>query len=317
MEVITSLNFKGGVGKTTIVANMAAELAQQGNRVLVIDLDSQASLTFSFMDFDKWKVELRDKWTINEWFDSILSTGRVKKIDDFIFSPHLVNAKLSELHSSDKVGLDLIPSSPAMRSIDIRISPHFSNPNTKNGKKKYLKFHSILRYLKRSKVFQSYDYVFLDCPPEFTMLSKNAIIASDYIIIPSRADYISTIGIDELYYNFKKLIDKYNSIISPQEYDNSLTPVSPKILGVVFSMLTRNRKGDWIHAALEQIHEVELKGRPVFETKIGFSNALAAAAPISSLPIVMLPSQGEVAVKLQNEYKDLANELVMKIEEDK
>jgi len=54
MHVISVINYKGGVGKTTITANLGAELARRGRRVLLIDIDPQASLTFSFIPPEEW-----------------------------------------------------------------------------------------------------------------------------------------------------------------------------------------------------------------------------------------------------------------------
>ena len=57
MEILSVINYKGGVGKTTLTANIAGELAYRGYDVLMIDLDPQASLTFSFIDPEKWRKD--------------------------------------------------------------------------------------------------------------------------------------------------------------------------------------------------------------------------------------------------------------------
>ena len=62
------MNYKGGVGKTTLASNIGAELAYFGNNVLMIDLDPQSSLTFSFVKPDDWKTLLSDSKSIKNWF---------------------------------------------------------------------------------------------------------------------------------------------------------------------------------------------------------------------------------------------------------
>ena len=59
MQIISVINYKGGVGKTTVTSNLAAELAFRGKKVLVLDMDAQASLTFSFLTPDVWDKELK------------------------------------------------------------------------------------------------------------------------------------------------------------------------------------------------------------------------------------------------------------------
>ncbi len=61
MKIISVINYKGGVGKTTVTSNIAGELARRGKRVLILDMDAQASLTFSFISPDVWDKQLKDK----------------------------------------------------------------------------------------------------------------------------------------------------------------------------------------------------------------------------------------------------------------
>ncbi len=67
MKTISVINYKGGVGKTTITANLAAEMAFRGKKILAIDLDPQASLTFSFFSVDEWRTKFEGSKTIKNW----------------------------------------------------------------------------------------------------------------------------------------------------------------------------------------------------------------------------------------------------------
>ena len=86
MHIVSVINYKGGVGKTTLTANLAAELAWRGHKVLMIDLDAQASLTFSFITPDDWQTDFADNKTIKNWFDSF-DIGPLLPLADIIFTP--------------------------------------------------------------------------------------------------------------------------------------------------------------------------------------------------------------------------------------
>ena len=101
MTVISVINYKGGVGKTTITANLAAELAWRGKKVLLLDLDAQASLTFSFIRPDEWKQDLEQNRTIKSWFDSF-DDGPQIPLESLIFRPkkmsRILSYKTGEIH---------------------------------------------------------------------------------------------------------------------------------------------------------------------------------------------------------------------------
>ena len=73
--VVSVINYKGGVGKTTLTANLGADLAARGRRVLLVDLDPQASLTFSCYRAEEWEEQLADGRTVLQWFESFLAGG--------------------------------------------------------------------------------------------------------------------------------------------------------------------------------------------------------------------------------------------------
>jgi len=93
MHVVSVINYKGGVGKTTTTANLAAELAWRGKDVLIIDLDPQASLTFSFIKPEEWQDDFSTSKTIKNWFDSFSDSSSVD-LNDLIFTPNNVSRKL-------------------------------------------------------------------------------------------------------------------------------------------------------------------------------------------------------------------------------
>ncbi|MEW5724830.1 MAG: ParA family protein, partial [Thermodesulfobacteriota bacterium] len=93
MFIVSVINYKGGVGKTTITANLAAELAWRDYKILLIDLDPQSSLTFSFIKPEEWKSDFEKKRTIKQWYEAFEEDNQLG-LSDFIFSPQSANSKL-------------------------------------------------------------------------------------------------------------------------------------------------------------------------------------------------------------------------------
>lgn len=91
MKIVSVINYKGGVGKTTVTANLAGELAYRGKNVLLLDMDAQASLTFSFVSPDYWDEHLKDDCTIKNWFDCISQGNPAMPLTDLVSSPEKVN----------------------------------------------------------------------------------------------------------------------------------------------------------------------------------------------------------------------------------
>src|SRR5258708_30686944 len=93
MKIVSVINYKGGVGKTSLTANLAAQLAWGSRRVLMIDLDAQASLTFSFIDPDTWEKQFSDTKTIKSWFEAFES-GKPISLASLIETPKRAQAFL-------------------------------------------------------------------------------------------------------------------------------------------------------------------------------------------------------------------------------
>ncbi len=87
MQVVAIINHKGGVGKTTLTANLGAGLAARGQRVLLVDLDSQGSLSVSFFTQNEWTDDLLPDRTIKQWFDGIGTDEELESPASLICSP--------------------------------------------------------------------------------------------------------------------------------------------------------------------------------------------------------------------------------------
>jgi len=162
---IAVVNQKGGTAKTTTTENLGIGLAQEGKKVLLIDTDPQASLTISlgYPRPDDIGVTLSD--IMNKIIDD-------KPIQD------------REGILTHAEGVDLMPSNIALSGMEVSLVNAMSR-------------ESILKqYI--DTVNQKYDYILLDCMPSLGMLTINALVAADDVLIPVQAQYLSAKGLEQL-----------------------------------------------------------------------------------------------------------------------
>ncbi|AWX32937.1 MAG: ParA family protein [Methanosphaera sp.] len=164
-EVITILNQKGGCGKTTTAVNLGASLAKLGKMVLVIDMDPQGNATTS-MGIEKNQIET----TIYD-----LITGKCT-LNECIYQTELEN-----LHS--------LPSNISLSGAEVELSKEIGYPYILNEK---LENH-----------VDAYDYIFIDAPPSLGILTLNALVASDSVIIPIQAEFYALEGMLDLLQTIK------------------------------------------------------------------------------------------------------------------
>jgi len=278
MKIISVINYKGGVGKTTLTANLAGELANRGYKVLMIDLDPQASLTFSFIQPDEWKEKLASEKTIKNWFKPAKKDEKLR-FPDLIFKPASVQPYISkngELH--------LISSHLELINVDLELATLLGGANLEQAKQNFLKVHRLL--INGSEQLENhYDVVLIDCPPNFNIVTKNAIVASDYILIPAKPDYLSTLGIDYLQRSLDKLVKDYNDYCQVDS-DESVDEINPEIAGVLFTMV-QFYGGEPISAIRPFISQTKKLGIPVFKSYLRENKSIFADAPQYGVPVVL------------------------------
>ena len=164
-EVITILNQKGGCGKTTTAVNLGAGLAKLGKMVLVIDMDPQGNATTS-LGIEKNQIET----TIYD-----LITGKCT-LNECIYQTEMEN-----LHS--------LPSNISLSGAEVELSKEIGYPYILNEK---LENH-----------VDAYDYILIDAPPSLGILTLNALVASDSVIIPIQAEYYALEGMLDLLQTIK------------------------------------------------------------------------------------------------------------------
>lgn len=173
------------------------------------------------------------------------------------------------------------------------------------SKRNYLKVHGRLVNALKSDAFASYDLIVIDCPPNFNVVTKTAIVASDYLLVPAKADYLSTMGIDYLVRSLNQLVSEYN------EYADLpggpvVDRIKPEILGIVFTMLAfyDQRPTSALRPFIAQVRSL---GLPVLDSYTRESKRYFADAPAYGTPVVLNASSG--ATQVRTELEDLADEV--------
>lgn len=305
MYVISVINYKGGVGKTTITANLGAELARRGRRVLLIDIDPQASLTFSFISPEKWVRSYSESKTLKTWFQSYEDNQPIA-LKDIILTPPKTEQKLKELGAKGK--LDLISSHLELINIDLDLAIKLGGATLKEAKKNYLKIHGMLARGIKQIERQGYDFVLIDCPNNFNIVTKTAIVASDHLLIPAKPDYLSTIGIDYLIKSYSNLVSDYNEYVRFGE-QSDYSAISPLILGVIFNMI-QVYKGKPIAVSREYMEKTGKLKLPVFQNYLRENKNIFSDTPAYGLPAIL----AEPPDIINEEIKNFVNEFENKLE---
>jgi len=276
MQVVSVINYKGGVGKTTLTANLGAYLAQRGQRVLLIDLDPQSSLTFSFFAPDSVN---RPRWTLKEWFDGFVDGVPQRRLSEFVSVPTDVNDAVAS--RGGFVGL--IPSSLYLIDVDTALLIEAGRQNLRSDVQVLRVRQSILEGL-RDPALGSYDFVLIDCPPNFNIITQSGVVASDRILVPASPDYLSTLGTGRLIARIDQFASEFNE--QAHEY-GSRHVIAPSPLGIVFTK-TEYRLGHPI-AAHQYYMELTRKSAgdvPIFAHALRYNAAFGKENP-NGVPVIL------------------------------
>lgn len=294
MKVISVINYKGGVGKTTITTNIAGGLAKKNYKVLVIDLDPQSNLTFSFLPLEDWKEHYSQNRTIKTWFEN----NEEINFENLIVNPTNINNE----------NLDLISSNIDLINCELELAARLYNNKPMRKNQNYLNVHEILKTgIDR---LEGYDVVIMDCPPNFNIITRNAIVASDYYLVPVKLDYLSKIGLSELKKHINDLTKNYN-----EKVKGDRMKIHPKLLGIVCNMVDK-RKDSLISTESQYLTRIQ-KDNPMFKSMLRENKTIYSEGQQDLVPVAMKDVRNNnTHIEVKKEIDALVEEFIERINLD-
>lgn len=292
-KVISLINMKGGVGKTTLCREIALYMStyysneeEDGTRIpiriLLIDVDPQANLTQSLLE--KYSKETKF-YTENEKGEKVLD---YKCSVDNIFKEDMVGADRKRVILNLKENLDLMPGE--LETIFIQRQNNSSTPN------------KLMDYIIEEDLRGEYDFIFLDCPPTYSVYTEMSFYASDYYFVPAVPDAYSILGVD--------LLEKVVKDIVKAQRNGVFKERQPKNLGVIWTgvnLTRRPRQAEYIEGLKDSDIVIENKIH-IFDSIFWESNKLATAPFEKSI----IDRQDKT---LDDTMTKICNELIERIEE--
>ena len=250
-KIISVVNQKGGVGKTTTAVNLAAGVGLAGKKVLIVDADPQGNTTSGYGVSKKDNTSTSYELLVGKTrVESAIITTEFKNVDIVPASMDLAAAEI-----------DLIETEHRESQLKIALSP----------------------------VREKYDYIFIDCPPSLGLITINALVASDTVLVPIQCEYFALEGLSQLMTSVRQVKRLYNPTI--------------EIEGIVLTMYD---------GRLNLTQQVVGEIKKYFAQKL-YKTAIPRAVRLSEAPSYGMPiqyydkrSKGSVA------YNDLAKEFIKK-----
>jgi chromosome partitioning protein len=266
--VIATTNMKGGVGKTTMTVNLAATLARHhGKRVLIVDLDTQISGTLSLMPPGEFAKLRSEKRTLRYLVHSAI-----------VGDPNLFNLVRDGIkgYVCNVPGLSLMPGDIDLYD-EFLVSEMLHRRALQNSQ---MNFEAIWNDFEKNlirnilkQVDNDYDIIILDCAPGYNLITRSALLASNFYLIPARPEPLSLIGIQLLERRIAKLREAHKDDPS----------IKTEMLGITFSLSGNFLTGRYHNQVMSRLNEDFSEGK-LFKTRIpmdvNVSKAVDSFSPV-------------------------------------
>ena len=303
---ISIINFKGGVGKTTLSFHLATGLARYHNpsRVLLVDMDHQSSLSIICLGGSNWEDAVANDKSTTELIKPFIShspmPGREIIIKD-------------ALDDKDYVNLDLVPASLQLDDAEIELTAsHHGNAIQSEWDKRTL----VCRWIEETGVDEEYDYILFDCPPATKIVSQNAIAASHGYVVPVVPEAVMERGAPHLAAMVENGIDQRLKALAAMGTARPIHVPDTELVGLVITRITTHAG----HSGYTDDHTQHLNSiqrrwgnkliEPYVKQGTGVSQALAAGWPVYD----MAHTQNVGLQGFHTTYRELTAELKKRID---
>lgn len=253
-RIISVANQKGGVGKTTTTINLAAAMAELGFKVLVVDLDPQGNASTGL------GVAANER--------------KVTTYDLLLEETDLVTA----IQPTSSSGISIIPATTDLSSADMEL---FSNDHRSTLLRKALRSSEMAKF--------GFEFIFIDCPPSLSLLTVNAMVASDSVLVPLQSEFFALEGLSQLMLTIREVRQTANKAL--------------RIEGIVLTMYDQRNN-------LSQMVDEDARenlGDLVFKTQIP-RNVRVSEAPSFAVPVLEYDGNSKGALA----YRALAKEVLQR-----
>jgi chromosome partitioning protein len=286
---ICFINYKGGVGKTSLIVNIAACLAKAGKRVLLCDFDTQSNASIWLLRLERWnKINNSGEGAVYSIFEPGVSTVKDLIIKDVV-----------EDKNGDKLlpGLDLVPTTFNLVDLEAEFQGEPKRPP-------YLMFQQQL-----AEVENDYDFILFDCPPNILRASQCGVFCSNEIYVPANPDALSLIGFTLL---VEKLVKFHRLSASFRTAD-----MGPPALvnGIIFNSIKANVDIEVpkmrMQLRMNQFRTVKrvAQNAKIFSTQIRDAMVVRRAVTLG-LPVILVGQEADQTDNVAQDYRDAVTELM-------
>jgi chromosome partitioning protein len=288
---ISFINYKGGVGKTSLIVNTAAALAKMGKKVLLFDFDTQSNASIWLLKLDRWnKINAAGEGAIFSIFDP----GRVQ-VKDLIIKDVLEGKEGEKLLP----GLDLVPTT--FNLVDLE-SEYTGDPK----RPPYLQFYEQV-----AAIEANYDFILFDCPPNILRASQCGIFCSNEIYVPANPDALSLIG-------FTLLVEKLGKFHQlTASFRKASMGVPAQVQGIIFNSIKTGVDIEVPKMRMQlRMNQFRAAKRvaanaKIFDTQIRDAMIVRRAVALG-LPVILVTQEAADATQdsVLNDFRRLAAEIV-------